>query len=77
MQAQNLIAIGILFVFLGFIIIFIGSLYGAKTGESKVAVVGLLGPIPFGFGNDKRLFFITLAIAIVFAVIWFILAKRF
>ena len=77
MQAQNLIAFGIIFILLGFILVFVGSLFGAKTGESKVAVVGLLGPIPFGFGNDKRLFVITLAIAVILIVAWFILAKRF
>jgi uncharacterized membrane protein len=49
---------------------------GAKTGDSKVAVVGLLGPIPFGFGNDKRLFLIALSIAVALMVVWFI-AKRF
>ncbi len=74
---NNLIAFGILFVLLGFILLFIGALAGAKTGESKVAVVGLLGPIPFGFGNDKRLFVITLAIAVALMVVWLILAKRF
>ena len=74
---NNLITLGILFVLLGFILVFIGSLTGAKTGESKVAVVGLLGPIPFGFGNDKRLFVITLVVAVILMVIWFILAKRF
>ena len=71
---QNLVSIGILLVFLGFIIIFIGSLYGAK--DSKVAVVGLLGPIPFGFGNDKRLFVITLVVAITLMVVWFFLSRR-
>ncbi len=72
---QNLISIGILLIFLGFILLFIGSLFGAKT-DSKVAVVGLLGPIPFGFGNDKRLFVITLVIAIILMVAWFILSRR-
>jgi uncharacterized membrane protein len=73
---NNLILLGIIFVFLGFILLFIGSLMGAKTGDSKVAVVGLLGPIPFGFGNDKRLFLIALSIAVALMVVWFI-AKRF
>ncbi len=76
MQTQNLIPIGILLIFLGFILIFIGSLASAKTGESKVSVVGLIGPFPFGFGTDKRLFIVTLVIAVVLMVIWFILTKR-
>ncbi len=69
---NNLLSIGIILIFLGFLLVFISA---SKT-ESKVAVVGLLGPIPFGFGNDKRLFVITLAIAVALMVFWF-LAKRF
>ena len=69
----NLVTIGIIFVLIGFILVFIGALAG---GESKVAVVGLLGPIPFGFGNDKRLFLVTMIIAIALMIIW-IMAKRF
>lgn len=58
----NLVSLGVLFVFVGFLLLVVGSFSGAKAGESKVAVVGLLGPIPFGFGNDRRLFFIALAL---------------
>ncbi len=76
MQSSTLISIGVLFVFVGFILLFIGSFTGAKTGESKVAVVGLLGPIPFGFGNDKRLFLITAAIAVALFIFWVFFAKR-
>ena len=76
MQAQNLIPLGILLVLIGFILIFMGSLFGAKTTDSKVAVVGLLGPILFGFGNDKRLFVITLVIAVALMVLWFAFARR-
>ncbi len=74
---SNLLSIGIILIFLGFLLVVIGALSGSKTGESKIAIVGLLGPIPFGFGNDKRLFVITLAIAVALMIVWFILAKRF
>jgi len=73
---ERLLALGIGLVFLGFILIFIASLSGAKSGESKVAVVGLLGPIPFGFGNDKKWFLITLGIAIAVFVFWNVFARQ-
>ncbi len=73
---SNLLSIGIILIFLGFLLVFVSALSGAKAGESKVAVVGLLGPVPFGFGNDKRLFVVTLVIAVALMVFWF-LAKRF
>ena len=75
MQANSLVTIGVLLVFVGFILIFIGSLYSAKA-DSKVAIVGLLGPFPFGFGNDKKLFIITLSLAIFLFVLWIILSRQ-
>ena len=72
---QNLLSIGILVVFIGFILIFIGSLTD-KTGESKVAFVGLQGPIPFGFGNDKRLFLVTFGIAVALMIGWILFNSR-
>jgi uncharacterized protein (TIGR00304 family) len=67
MPQYKLISIGIFLIIIGFLIVFIGSLLssGAKAkGETKVAVIGLLGPIPFGFGNDKKLFLIALVIGV-------------
>lgn len=61
---------GMLLVLIGFALLMAGSLMNAKSGQSKVAVVGLLGPIPFGFGNDKRLFFAALGIAVAVMLIW-------
>ena len=63
----KLVSAGVFIVLIGFLIIFLGSILssGAKAkSETKVAVIGLLGPIPFGFGNDKKLFLITLVIGI-------------
>lgn len=54
-MAQNLISLGILIIFIGFIIILIGALTAAPKGEAKVAVGGFVGFIPFGFVNDKRM----------------------
>ena len=67
---MQLVNIGILVIFVGFILVFIGALKAGKesTGtNTKVAVGGFIGFIPFGFGNDKNLvLFVTILSAVVF-----------
>ena len=50
MKMEQLIGIGTLLVIIGFAIIFIGAL-SSKDSNTKVAVGGFIGFIPFGFGN--------------------------
>ncbi len=66
-MVKYLMQIGIGLVFLGVIIIFIAGILGADKGESKAAVGGIIGFIPFGFANDKKmLWFIIILTAAVF-----------
>ena len=68
MAETNFITLGILLVFIGFILLFIGSM---GKGDLKVGVGGFIGPIPFGWANDPEMlkWVIALtAIAIVFAM---------
>jgi len=59
--------VGIGLIFLGIIIIFIAGFLGAEKGESKVAIGGIVGFIPFGFANEKRmLWFMMILTAMVF-----------
>ena len=66
----NLIGIGIAVMFIGFIIVFIGALMQSQKSDAKVAVGGFAGFIPFGFANDKRLFWALLAVMGVFLLFW-------
>ncbi len=67
-----------LIVFIGVMIIIASMFFpqnGTKEGQTKpkVAVVGLLGPIPFGFGNDAKWFQMIAIIAFVFfLLVWFL-----
>ncbi|MBD3354966.1 hypothetical protein GF361_03195 [Candidatus Woesearchaeota archaeon] len=66
-MVKYLVQIGVGFIFLGIIIIFLAGMLEAEKGESKVAVGGIIGFIPFGFANDKRIFwFMMIFTAIVF-----------
>lgn len=51
---QEVLLIGIVLVIVGIVLI---SVFLASSGQSKskFAVVGFLGPIPFGAGNDSGL----------------------
>lgn len=78
---QYLIPAGMLFVFVGMILIIIGSFFGASgsgrqkndsndsSAGAKIAVGGFIGPIPFGFANDRRMMYFVIGLA--FALIIF------
>ncbi|MBW2994801.1 DUF131 domain-containing protein [Candidatus Woesearchaeota archaeon] len=77
---MRLVEIGIIVVLIGIIIIVIGSfLQKPADGKTKVAVGGLIGPIPFGFANDKRMLWFVLGIIALFVILQFVfwyLGKR-
>ncbi len=78
-MAEDLILLGFMIIIIGFIIVAAGALFGAGGGKAKVAVGGLIGPIPFGFGNDQSMvrFAVMVSIIIFFAFILLnILAKK-
>jgi uncharacterized membrane protein len=72
---MRLVEIGVVVVFVGMILIIIGSLMQAKAqdGKTKVAVGGLIGPIPFGFANDKAMLWIVLGVIAVFVILQIIM----
>lgn len=71
----NLTSLGIFIIFIGFALVFIGALTQAFTGKSdtKVAVGGFIGFIPFGFANDKRMMWILIALMAVVLVFFFVM----
>lgn len=64
---QNLISIGIIVIFIGILLVVIGSLISGK-GESKWAVGGFIGPIPFGIFNDARMMWAVAGISIILLI---------
>lgn len=67
----NLINLGILIIFIGILISIIGSLF-SQDSKTKVAVAGFIGPIPFGFGNDKKLVIAAMVISVIIAVLFIV-----
>lgn len=67
---KYLLPIGIGLIFLGIIVIIIASLLQAEKAESKVAVGGIIGFIPFGFATDKRLLWFVMILTAVMFLFW-------
>ncbi len=69
---KNLLSIGVVFVFIGFILIMLSSF---QNGKANVKAAGgiFLGPIPIlGFANDKRLLYILFGLGVlIFALFEF------
>ena len=74
-MTNNLLTIGLIVVFIGVFLIIIGSITQAKQSKTtaKVAIGGFIGPIPFGFFNDKAMFYVLIGLMAFMMVLWFIL----
>ena len=79
LKMEQIISLGILLMVIGFIIVFFGVLKGSKEASSKtkIAFGGFIGPIPFGFGNDKNLVWFAAILSIVLFLIWVAFSFRF
>ncbi len=62
MENYNLISVGIFIILVGFILVFLGALSGSSAKDTKIAVGGFIGFIPFGFSNDKKLLWVLIAL---------------
>ena len=72
MPEINLAVIGIALIVIGFLLV---ALSAAK-GDVKVGVGGIIGFIPFGFGNDPQLVKIAMIISAVMALVFLFLILR-
>lgn len=78
MAAEQLIGIGIIVIVIGFILIITGSLLAASKGKSRsnFAIVGFLGPLPFGAASDRNLLYLAIAITVVLFVLFLLLGRK-
>ena len=74
-MSQEIIFAGVVLIFLGFLLVLIGSLLACGRGETKVAVGGFIGPIPFGWANDPRMLkwvmIVSVIVVIAFLLVMF------
>ena len=72
---QTILNIGVLVLFIGIALIFFGSMSGKTDPNTKVAIGGVIGFIPFGFGNDKKMVIAMIAVSVLLFVIWNVFAR--
>ena len=72
MSELNLAMIGFVIILIGFALVFISS----SSKDSKVAVGGFIGPIPFGWANDPKMLPWIIAVTIVVAIIFLVMNLR-
>jgi uncharacterized membrane protein len=79
MRGEEIILTGITLIIIGFIIITAGILISLTKEKSKTnfAIGGFIGPIPFGFFSDKKMFFVWLLILTIFLIIWVLFRRIF
>ncbi len=77
-QGNTIITVGILVIFIGFILIFAGTALqsSAKTSDVKTGGVILIGPIPIIFGSDKGAVVTAVLMAIILMVLAYFLFYR-
>lgn len=78
-QGNTIIIAGIVAIFIGFILVFVGSAVqstSTKSSDVKTGGVILIGPIPIIFGNDKNTIITTVILAIILMIIAYFLFYR-
>jgi uncharacterized membrane protein len=72
MSPSYLAEVGVLLMLIGFALLVIGALRAAG-GQSKGAVVVVVGPIPIAIGNDRKLLALAMALALVALLVFIVL----
>jgi uncharacterized membrane protein len=75
---KELVPVGILVIFVGMFLVFLGFLSSINSADSKtkVAVGGFIGFIPFGFANDKKLLYLVIGFTAIIAAVWFFVSLK-
>ena len=70
---ENVAVLGFVLLFIAIILIMIGM---GSRGDTKVAVGGFIGPIPFGWANEPKMLWGILILTAVIAIV-FMLTRFF
>jgi len=75
---EKIIIFGIIFLFIGIILLFAGGIYSAYKGSTNVKSAGIIfiGPFPIGWASDKTMFYVLIGL-IVLVFILFIIFRKF
>ncbi|MDW7731185.1 MAG: DUF131 domain-containing protein [Methanolobus sp.] len=74
--SQNAIRVGILFIVLGFILVFLGMLSSADESGGEFGGVLLIGPIPIAFGSSPEITSSMLWAGVIIAIAYLLFTTR-
>jgi len=72
---ENLILAGIVMIFLGILLIVIGTILSSREAKVEWGFFGLIGPIPIGAWSSQKMFVLTLIVLIFLITILLLLKK--
>ncbi|WP_297536242.1 DUF131 domain-containing protein [Thermococcus sp.] len=72
MRGETLIGAGIALILIGFLLVFIGTIVSAFSGESEVQGGGviMIGPIPIVFGTNRGALTLAMILAVILMALW-------
>lgn len=78
MNTSAIVLTGIIVIFIGVILVVIGTAMQSTSQKGDVHTGGviLIGPIPIIFGNDRSLVIGAMIFAVVIIILWYLLIYR-
>jgi len=68
-----IVTLGIAIIFIGFFIVFTGSIYTSKQAATKTGGIIFIGPIPLVFGTDAESAQMAMILGIILVVLSFLI----
>jgi len=75
--SQKAIQAGILLIFLGFVLVFLGTILSAGDSGGNFGGVLLIGPIPIAFGSSPEITSTMLWAGVIIALIYLFTRRMF
>ncbi|MBN2110819.1 MAG: DUF131 domain-containing protein [Methanosarcinaceae archaeon] len=75
-SSLNTIRIGILFIVLGSVLLFLGMLSSAADPDGELGGVLLIGPIPIAFGSSPEITTSMLWAGVIIAIAYLLFTRR-
>ena len=72
---EQILGLGIILIFIGFILVFVSALLGGQ-GESKFAIGGFIGPIPFGSASRGDILKLVMIVSLIFFILFLVLGQK-
>jgi len=67
------IFVGIGLIFLGILVLIIGSILGGHEGKVEYGIGGFIGPIPFGWASSRPMLYVVIALSVLMLIAFFVM----